>query len=870
VPARHGRADRLPADSARRVKLFALLAAILILTGGLVWVVSYFAYKIVNPTEPLFVSVVFTEYEDSGLPHNAWAKRDEDLLKQHFVEPLSTYHYQDAGRLLEALAGIGDPKRPLVVYLRAYALRRGEVPCIVPSAPGGLDREADWVALDLVLATLRKCPAQHRLLLLDLMRPLADFRLGIWADDVSGAVHSAVAAQLRELGNPLTVLCACGRDQVSLASEELGHSAFAYYLNAALCGKADGFADGAPDGRVTAGELCAFVTDRVRRWAWVNRGVRQEPVCLASGPHPADFDLTRGEKPVKATPLDDQYPPWLWARTMLTDVAGAKAAPVSEAPSSFDGWELRDHWRQTGGDRYAPAAVIGWGDELLGAEQDWRAGRKAGEIQADLKGMRKKSEEKAHFPKGWHTPKPARSLAEERSRRPPLDPDAREPLDRKLDALAQLGRGLTTASKDQATALQAERAKLAAKVREEYAANRFELSEAIWEAAIRNPERPSIEFLSELLPPTPRNTAPYAETEFLLLLKALMKDIDQHAASGDYVDDPQGLTPSRLQQVLRTKQEAETAVVCDPRAWRSVQKVVEEAVRKQTEGWETLRTKHRRDWARADEALKKAQEAFAGARENARKLALAYEVHERATVMLPAVALYLQAVRDRPRPLEAWKEAVDLSRELGGLLGETAQPDPNRIDEARANLRARLRHLEVPFKDGIEQDLHGVGPRLAQRCELGREDIDLDPESLKRFQEAVLGLHTLLESPLPEGRVRKWAWEEARNLERLLRDETSRAEIASRLPAGGELSTPDEQEQIRRRKELALGTAKLTVRPGGPEAARGVNLPDNAQAVRELLKRPAATDEQGKQRLAEYEAHQEWLNDYHRAVNGRK
>src|SRR5581483_4262520 len=80
------------------------------------------------------------------------------------------------------------------------------------------------------------------------------------------------------------VLWACAPGQHSLASEDLGHSAFAYYLRQGLQGAADGYtADGqggVRDSRVTVRELARFVQARVPRWADRTRATAQTPQFL--------------------------------------------------------------------------------------------------------------------------------------------------------------------------------------------------------------------------------------------------------------------------------------------------------------------------------------------------------------------------------------------------------------------------------------------------------------------------------------------------------------------------------------------------------------------------------------------------------------
>ncbi len=69
-----------------------------------------------------------------------------------------------------------------------------------------------------------------------------------------------------------TVLTASAPDQISWASDELGHGIFSYYLMKGM----EGDADSNQDGRLTAGELHAYLLDKVNREAaMLNR--KQQP-----------------------------------------------------------------------------------------------------------------------------------------------------------------------------------------------------------------------------------------------------------------------------------------------------------------------------------------------------------------------------------------------------------------------------------------------------------------------------------------------------------------------------------------------------------------------------------------------------------------
>jgi uncharacterized caspase-like protein len=76
------------------------------------------------------------------------------------------------------------------------------------------------------------------------------------------------------------VLTASAPDQISWSSDELGHGIFSYYLMKGM----EGEADGNQDGRLTSGELHAYLLDKVNRQAAIlNR--KQQPQ-LVGDPNP--------------------------------------------------------------------------------------------------------------------------------------------------------------------------------------------------------------------------------------------------------------------------------------------------------------------------------------------------------------------------------------------------------------------------------------------------------------------------------------------------------------------------------------------------------------------------------------------------------
>ena len=83
-----------------------------------------------------------------------------------------------------------------------------------------------------------------------------------------------VALKSKSTGYPstFTVLTASAPDQISWSSDELGHGIFSYYLMKGM----EGGADGNQDGKLTAGELHAYLLDKVNRQAAI-QNKKQQP-----------------------------------------------------------------------------------------------------------------------------------------------------------------------------------------------------------------------------------------------------------------------------------------------------------------------------------------------------------------------------------------------------------------------------------------------------------------------------------------------------------------------------------------------------------------------------------------------------------------
>ncbi|MCI0380000.1 MAG: hypothetical protein L0215_20655 [Gemmataceae bacterium] len=345
------------ATAGRAKKLVGLFTLLLAIVGSIIALLFYLR----GVAEPEFLTLPIREYK-SPWPVNALARQDSMVLQKHFAAERVRNPFtivQEGDEVLSAIASAREVSgRPLVVHLCALARWRA-VPGAQPHAAGvegevvvlpgdaNPDRKDAGIALGDILGKIRECRAAPKLLVLDIMRPIADVRLGVFADDIADKTHAALVAAKP----PFYVLCACSPGQLSQVSDELGQSVFAYYLNQGLLGHADGMGpEGRIDKRITVKELAEFVKVRVDHWAVHNRGVRQTPVLLGDG---EDFTLVRivTDPPAPA----DEVPPAVYPKWLL------------------DGWKMRDKWRPDLS-RHGPGVLRKLDADLLQAEQRWRGG----------------------------------------------------------------------------------------------------------------------------------------------------------------------------------------------------------------------------------------------------------------------------------------------------------------------------------------------------------------------------------------------------------------------------------------------------------------------------------------------------------------
>jgi hypothetical protein len=754
VAARQGRGRRL-------VGLLALFLAIAATVVGL-----FFSLRTVPA--PVFQSLAIREYADGRLPVNAWAIQDGQLLEQRFGAK-NSYAAQTGAKIMAELGGLRQARRePVVLHVCALALvSSGKVFLL----PGDADpeRPGAWIALDDVLARLRDCPAPAKLLILDIMRPMADTRLGVYADDV--ALKTEETLQNADL--PFLVLCACSGGQTAQVSQELGQSVFAYYLDQGLAGHADGYGrSGREGGRavrdqvVTVKELAEFVTARVDRWAWQNRGVRQTPALHGAG---ADFVLVRGEGSAGQ---------------------GSAEPPADTAPAGYPAW-LRGHWAQR--DKWQPALRrLGPGllryleAELLRAEARWRGGdeerakkqldRTLAEVAPDVQRVLD------------HRPPPVSSLRGlQGTSAAALTPDLRK-------LLFQSDNPSLKDEKDKAAKEEFDKA--VKETQAKLAKTPKDAALAIFETAAASERLSQAHFLLlyrllaglEFKAAAGERGGPYAEVLFLERVKAFADRVQKSYFDWPTVEVHQALAATQLADAIVADLVAAPAL----RPW----------IAKDLDQADALRRKAEKDlfegfppWADVEGQFREAAALYREVRRRLSEVQAARAEWERALWLLPSLAPTLSAQGKDYEQEAAWDAAVAAAANLGARLrGAGGAPATGALDGV-AGLRQSLNDLERSF---------AAREAACLTEQLGPEDH--------------AEIEALLRSPLPGAAQREKLWKTGQDASlKLLHDTQAQDDADNQADQRPRLETlpadrgAGEREQRRRRWRGREALALLTL-----------------------------------------------------------
>jgi len=657
-------AARAPA-AAKRGKIIAVVFAILVLIGAIAaWVLWPDPVR-----SPYFLALWVNEYRDPRIPVSPWADQDRSAWVSLPWKDNNAFTSQQRNLLIQELRNLEKVKQldeAVLVYLEAYAITGTDGNVALLPGDASLDDPSTWLPIDDVLKHVRVCPAKHKLLLLDLTQPFADARAGVLNDDVAARLAPALKAATDEDAN-LRIITSSSPGQVSHASEDLGHSIFAYFLLQGLQGKADSHnAENKQDARVSVLELADYVAFQVDRWAWANRKARQTPQLIGKR---EDFHLVtvepRDVRPVQAVPLPGTYPDALRKR-----------------------WEQRDRWLADQSFRAAPRAFLGLEAAIMRAEQQWRAGIPLEKIEQELAGkIGRLDQDRTQRQEAVIWPDPT-SLALHvalKGQKPP-DLTSGDTLDN-LKELIEL-----YARTQQLKPEEKDKEKLEKKTEaflKEFEGKPFDFAWTIYFAiaAEINPRQEHIRYASFLLSKFKRLPS-YAETRFLLRLNDLKPEA------------PKDWPAEAIHSALQVVAEAEKVKATDPRALPWVRKLRDQADRKRSESERDLLSNNAASWAKAKAVLAEVLREYQALTQQLETIHKAQYSRDEAVVLLPTYPPLLESDPDGQR---AWFEAVQTTQGLKELLIMPKDPAEGlterlgKLGDLTESLRNSLIKLRVPM-----------------------------------------------------------------------------------------------------------------------------------------------------------------------------
>ena len=775
--ARGGRAEP---GSGRRRGLFGLLVALMALVGAFVAWLFLFS----PPSPPAFLSFSVTQYTDVRWPVNALAEQDSQHLLAPFQDAQNRresllrkarrgemFTSQVGFRLAEELKKLREhpaPDQPVIAHLACLARTDAQGQVFLLPADARPEDPASWVALADVLKWVESCPARHKLLLLDVARPLADPRLGILANDTADRVQELLEAKKP----PYFVLTACSRGQVALTWDEMGQSVFVHYLEEGLQGAADQYGAAAQEGVVHVSGLAEFVTRRVARWA-ARLEMVQTPFLWTGGAR--DFVIrAAGGKHASRDYSDRDYPPDLRA-----------------------GWDTWRVWHDSPVARAAPLTFRELGATLLRAEQRWRGGRDNAGPASDLASLEQRRANQVSPPVP-RVPPSLTLIAAQESRKADL-------ADVKLlrDFLEKIGTGADAAKKE------AEVRGDILKVRQKEWKDKkaLDIALAVWEVASAedtpDPYQRAVYlnkwYQQDLYP----GATPYVETLFLQRLSQLKQTLAPQLTGV-------------IRKALRCVREGE-ALLGNARALPWTRQLLQQAEDKREQGENSLFAATWAERQNSEAQLDQAMRDFEAVRQAAALVTEAWVTRDRALALLPAYPAYLMKRLDYNLGQEtesAWTSAITLMDSLDReLAGRTDAPPADadlreRLDRIRGlngQLVRSLDELSAPLQGDYVRSLSEVTPRnvfeLDALLELpwahARERPTLTPEELKTLARL----------------DREAVWKQRRQLAKELFD-AIRHQDAGEDAGSGHTKPPssfDEKELCRRECVRAVRRARLAV-----------------------------------------------------------
>jgi hypothetical protein len=776
-----GRSLGPPAEGAaspRRRKVVILVAIILLIAGAILGLL----FSIQPIKEPYFVGLWIDQIDDPLIPGNPWAAADRRVIEAMGWPEQNAFSRQERKLLLQELNGL-EPRvdRPLVVYLCAHAVANDQGEVFVLPGDARLADPGTWIRLEEVLGILRRCRAKHKLLILDLGRPFPDTRMGILRTDVADNSQLLIDKSVEEDPH-LSVLSSCSAGQTPYVLEDVGHTAFGFYVEQGLNGSADGYnAKQRRDGRISVQELAAFVTARVDRWSRTNRPSPQTPRHSGS----QDFVLTqaRSYDRLEEPPEPPKYPDWL-----------------------VRGWGLLDDWRANPEYRTSVTSYRRLEASLLGAERRWRGGldvdKAPTELTDSLAVFEREREQRRMEIDGL----PPRSLAEAVRRvRKAREEAAKLTKEAPKDA-AKSASNIPADLDDKLRGLEELHAKVkSAEKRDEKEEAKFiadreallkscegitvELAQALFEraAAIPRPSLYQVQLWDELIvvawQRTPDRTPPrWDQFEMLHRLTQVPKARWQ---------------PDAARAALRAAGEKAQLADSAPGLLVWVQESLTSATAAQREAERLLAEGDAKTQGMIGKRFEEAYQSYNRANRQIRILEAAQRRHDEAMARLPGLAIY---VEQGSAKLEDWRATAQAAKSLHRLL----EAPPTKEDLKLANVLSELDDRTTQVENGLN--------RLAPRLDRGRLQGMMDQTGRLRLA-AWSELDALLCGPETNLVPREQVWRASRRLSAQLFQQTLKEDaeddgLARLTPAPSGMQRAREETAAR---AAAVARARLSV-----------------------------------------------------------
>ena len=741
---------------------------VLLVTTGLLLAVAaaagMFSWLVGTP-ETHFVSCWVTTFRDPALSPNPAANCDRLALQKgnYFARSdVASMPVHSRFLMTQQLDALAENSRSenVVLYVGTYAIVDGDGKIILLTSDYGPGQPASGLPLAKVLQSLKKSPARHKLLILDIS-------WGNLLPSITGGAGDVAAALPKELGavpDPdRLVLSSCSPGQTALTSETLGRSVFSYYFEQALRGDADRYnSDHLEDGRVTVREAAQLVAARVDRWAMQNRACRQTPMLLGKG---KDFELTVCRVAPLTAPVPTKlpkYPDWLLA-----------------------GWKLREQWEADGTSRLAPHLFRHLEARLLHMEREWRFMHTDDPLKTSWQTSVADLERKAAlFVAQVSGPAPV-SLAAEAAAGHAVDPKATE-------AVTALLSGLKTAkSSDKPADRQAALQKLMADFNKQTEKTAdLDVALAVFDAAVTQTraDPDQLDALCTLLAQR-QLVDSWIETRFLGRLAA------RSVPSDPSWDSDQA---SRL---LRIVQQTEQAF-CHSNAMPWISPRLESAAQARHDAEYRFWMPGYLPGQDIEQAISVAEASTEDAAARQTLYLNAWTTYDQAMAILP---WYSQYVDRYPSGLAAWSSAVNATTDLTKLFEDRAVTEQGSSLSSKRNLDPVRRAT-----DGVESAMTTVvAPfasdsinRLVQRCqdESARPDV---------FRE----VDAVLATPLVKSVDRVKLWQARASLAIRLNDQTAQSDYsdATRGQNTAILSGYDPSAAMRTESNLAAIRVRVSL-----------------------------------------------------------